>query len=304
MLTAASLGAAVLALSGACSSRVEVRPSAEALVQHVNAIVELPTSIDWGGAADQQRIQRRTSDLLLDMTKGHVVIAEELRGQDDAYLSGMLRKLGEDSAHAISLTISVGLGRRLVNGAAPIPGFQISKRLVTDFYAHVDVRRVGSQELIGVVETIATGPVNEPEVGPRGERRAAMEAIYDAVGKALRTFAPGLYSPDGEKLRTHLVEVPVEVAHSLQGRLAKLAELYPELSVEQIQLLGASRERLLVLDPGDLGGFGIQTGDLLGVPAGADARATRAALIRALARHQHPLLAVTRQGQHYVLAND
>jgi hypothetical protein len=297
----AAVAVAVAGLGG-CTSTIEVRPAAQGLADKVTAIVALPTSIDFGGMGDQRRIQRRTSDALLAMTAGHVVIAEELRGEDDPYLQSMLRRLGEDPTGAISISITVGLGRRFVAGAAPIPGFQISKRMVVDFHAHVDVRRVGSQDVVGVVETVASGPANEPELGPDGERRGALEAIDDALEKTLRTFAPGLAATDGSAPSATVVEVPVEAAGDLQRRLTALAELYPELGIDEMQLLGGSGERILVLAPGGLAALGIRRGDLLGVPAGADGRASRAALVRAMARRERPQLAITRAGQHYILA--
>jgi hypothetical protein len=96
--------------------------------------------------------------------------------------------------------------------------------------------------------------------------------------------------------------VPAAVARSVTGRLTALGVLYPELSLDEMQALGQSRERFLVLDPGPLAAFGIARGDLLGVPGGATG-ASRAALARAVARGLKPALAVERAGQRYVLAS-
>jgi len=85
-------------------------------------------------------------------------------------------------------------------------------------------------------------------------------------------------------------------------RLTALGVLYPELSLDQMEQLARSRERFLVLDPGPLAGLGIARGDLLGVPGGVTA-ASRAALVRAMARGLRPALAVLRDGQRYLLAS-
>ena len=82
----------------------------------------------------------------------------------------------------------------MVNGISPIPGFIVGKRLVVDYHAHIEVRQLGAREIIGTVETIASGAPNEPEVGPDGEKHAVMEALDAAFEKAVATFAPRLVS--------------------------------------------------------------------------------------------------------------
>ena len=68
-----------------------------------------------------------------------------------------------------------------------------------------------------------------------------------------------------------------------------------------MQSLADSRERFLVVEPGQLTTLGVQAGDLLGVPGG-QTRASRAALARAVARGVKPLVAVVRGGQRYILS--
>jgi hypothetical protein len=124
-----------------------------------------------------------------------------------------------------------------------------------------------------------------------------MAAIEDALNRAVRAFAPGLSTP---REPTLIVEVPVAAARGLVPRLEALQQLYPELSEAQMQRLAVSRERFLVVEPGRLAGLGIRAGDLLGVPGG-ETIASHAALARAVARGRKPLLAVDRNGEHYLL---
>lgn len=297
LITALAAGLA-LALAAGCSSTVELKPEASSLAPNVAAIVGLPISIGFGGDGDLRRIQRRTSDALIAATGGHAVIAEELiNGEDDAAVTAALRALGEDPARTLTFAIAVSMKGRMVNSAAPIPGFLGSHRLVVDFRALVEVRRVGSRDVLGTVEAVASGVPNEPEVGPDGEKRASLAAVDEALARAVATFAPRL-TPT---VAAQIVEVPVDAAASVVRRLTVLGELYPELSIEQMQLLAQTRERFLVLDPGVLGPLGILRGDLIGVP-GAPTAASRAALARAVARGARPALAVQRDGQRYVLA--
>jgi hypothetical protein len=257
-------------------------------------------SIGWGGDGDLRRIQRRTSDSLIAATGGRAVIAEELvTGEDDAAVTAALKTLGEDPAHALTFAVTIGMGGRMVNGVSPIGGFIVARRAVVDFHVRVEVRQLGSRDVIGAVEMVTSGAPNEPEVGPDGDKRAVMQGIDDALGKAVATFAPRLA---WEGPAAAVVEVPPEVAGNVTRRLATLAVLYPELSLDQMQALAQSRERFLVLAPGSLVSIGLAPGDLLGVPSGTTA-ASRAALTRAVARGLRPALAVVRDGQRYVLAS-
>lgn len=282
-----------------CGSTVEVRPDARVIAPTVAMIVAMPVSIEWDAIADQRRLQRRMGDALLEVTGGRAVLAEELEGQGDAYLKEVVRSVGEDPARALTFTMRVGAGRRLVNNASPISSFRQTKRLVVDFTARIEVRRVGAPEVIGAVETITTGDANEPEIGPEGERQGALAAIDDALGKAVRTFAPRLLS---RRQPTLLVEIPAEASHHFVRRLEAMQQLYPELSLEQMQVLASSRERFLVVVPGSLARLGLAPGDLVGVPGG-ESDASRAALVRALASGKTPLLTINRGGQHFLTAS-
>jgi hypothetical protein len=291
---------AVAAWVAGCSSTIEVQPAAQALAPRIATVVGLPMSIGWGGAQELQRLQRRTSDSLIAASGGRAVIAEELvTGEDDVQVAAACKALGEDPTSALTFAISVNYGGRQVDGVSAIPGFIVGKNLIVDFHAHLEVRHVGAGEVIGTVETVESGAPNEPEIAPNGDKHAAMRAIESAIEKAIATFAPRLVSPPRD---TFVVEVPVGAAGSPVRRVTTLAELYPELSIEQTQSLGGSRERFLVVTPGELARLGLQAGDLLGVPGG-QTNASRAALARAVARGQKPALAIVRAGQRYILAS-
>ncbi len=289
-----------LAAAGlACSSTVEVRPAAHAVAPAIDTVVGLPISIGWGGDIELRRIQRRISDLLISQTGGRAVIAEELvDGEDDAAIAAALHALGEAPARALAFKTTISMGGRLVAGASPIPGFIVGKRIVIDFHARIEVRHVGSKQVIGSVETVTTGMPNESEVDRHGNPGAALEAVASAVEKALAAFAPRLA---GRERRFEVLEIPLAAASSVTRRLALLGELYPELSMDQMQTIAQSQERFFVFEPGELASLGVAAGDLLGIPGGQTA-ATRAALARALSRHLRPALAIERAGQQYILA--
>jgi hypothetical protein len=291
--------AVVLAVAAlpACGATVDVRPGAEALAPTVGTVVVLPVAIDWGGAAERARIQRLAGDSLIEVTGGRGVIADELRGTGDADLQAALRTLGEDGSHALTFSVSVGLGRRLVNQANPISTFQARRRLVVDFFAHVDVRHLGAPDVIGTVDVVESGPAGEPEVGPDGEHMGPAAAIDAALARAVSTFAPRLYTPPQ---RTVIVEVPVDASRNLISKVEALQQIYPELAMADAQLLAESKERFLVVEPGFLAKLGIARGDLLGVPGGTTT-ASRAALARAVARGRKPLVSVVRGGQRFLL---
>lgn len=291
---------AAVAWASGCSSTIDVLPAAETLAPRIVTVVGLPLSIGWGGPVQLRRVQRRASDSLIAATGGRAVIAEELStGEDDAQVAAALRALGEDPALALTFAIGVRLGGRQVSGIAPISGFIVGKNLVVDYHARIEIRHLGASEVIGAVETVATGAPNEPEVAANGDKHAAMEAIDSAIEKAVARFAPRLVSP---ARGSRIVEVPVAASKNAALRLAALSELYPELSLDEMQRLAQSRERFLVLVPGELATLGLARGDLLGVPGGQTA-ASRAALARAVARGQKPALAIDRAGQRYILAS-
>jgi len=295
----AFLGLALCAASVAsCGASVEMGPGAQAIAPGIVTIVEMPPSIDWTGPGAQRRVQRIAGDSLLEVTGGRAVIADELPGPSDGDVQAALRALGEDSTHALTFTISVGMGRRLVKGATPNHNFEGTRLAVIDYIARVEVRMVGAPDVIGTVEAIHSGPPNEPDA-PRGaEKRGAAAAIDEALEGAVRSFAPGIYTP---RRPTLVVEVPVSVANDLIKKTETLQQLYPELSVAELQVLGESRERFLVVEPGHFARLGVVSGDLLGVPGG-ETRASRAALARAVARGGKPLVAIIRGGQRYILS--
>jgi hypothetical protein len=279
-----------------CGTTVEVQPAGRAFAPTIATIVEMPPAIGWTGAGAQQRVQRLAADSLIEVTGGRAVIADELPGPSEADVQAALRAVGEDAANALTFSISVGLGRRLVAGANPIASFQGTKRLLVDYVVRVEVRHVGASDVIGTVEAIETGPGNESE-SARGDKQGVAAAIDAALDDAVRTFAPRIHTP---RRTTLVVEVPPAAADNLVQKLETLQQLYPELTIAEMETLSASRERFLVLEPGHLTKLGLVAGDLLGVPGG-ETRASRAALARAVARGAKPLVAVVRGGQRYIL---
>jgi hypothetical protein len=275
-----------------------MRPGGAAYAPTITTIVEMPPAIDWTGPGAQERMQRLAGDSLIEITGGRVVIADELPGSSDRDVQMALRALGEDAANALTFSVSVGLGRRLVEGANPLHSFHDPKRFIVDYFARVEVRHVGAPDIVGITEAIETGPINESETPQaKGEKWSAATAVDEALDAAVRTFAPRIYT---ERRPMLIVEVPVSAAADLARRLETLQRIYPELSVAQMEALAGSRERFLVVEPGHLAKLGVAPGDLLGVPGG-ETRASRAALARAVARGGKPLVAVVRGGQRYIL---
>ena len=291
------LGAGVLFAAG-CGATVELGPGAAAYAPSIVTIVEMPPAIDWTGPGAQQRVQRLAADSLIEVTGGRAVIADELRGTTDSDVQAALRALGEDAANTLTFSITVGLGKRLITGANPIQSFTAPKRMVVDYVARIEVRHVGAPDVIGTVEAIETGAINEQGTGNTGERWAAAAAIDAALDEAVGAFAPRIATP---RRPTLIVEVPPADAGNLMRRLETLQRLYPELSLTQVQALADSRERFLVVEPGALATLGLAPGALLGVPGGRT-DASRAALARVVARGGKPLVAVVRGGQRYILS--
>ena len=279
-----------------CGTTIEVQPAGRAWAPTIATIVEMPPAIDWSGPGAQQRIQRLAADSLIEVTGGCAVIADELPGTSEADVQAALRALGEDGSNTLTFTISIGLGHRRVAGANPISTFQRPQRLVSDYVVRVEVRHVGAPDVIGAVEAVETGMANESE-SARGEKRGAAAAIDAALEDAVRTFAPRIYTP---RRTTLVAEVPPAATDNLMVKLQTLQELYPELTIAEMQTLAESHERFLVIEPGHLAKLGVAAGDLLGVPGG-QTRASRAALARAVARGRKPLIAVIRGGQRYIL---
>ena len=148
--------------------------------------------------------------------------------------------------------------------------------MVVDYVARVEVRHVGAPDVIGTVEAIETGAdqrVRAPAARARSGRAAA--AIDEALDEAVRTFAPRIHTP---RRPTLIVEVPPADAGNLMRKLETLQQLYPELSVAEMQALADSRERFLVVEPGaPRQARASRAGDLLGVPGRRDRRQPRGA---------------------------
>jgi hypothetical protein len=293
------LGVGVLC-AVACGATVEVRPGMEAFAPTIVTVVEMPPAIDWTGPGAQQRVQRIAADSLLEVTGGRAVIADELPGTSEWDVQSSLRALGEDPANAVTFSLSIGMGRRLVAGAAPIAGFQTVRRAVVDYVARVEVRHVGAPDVIGTVEATESGPAGESETtGGDGEKRGAVAAIDAVLDEAVRTFAPRIHTP---RRPTLIVEVPVAAADNLVARLEALQRLYPELSVEAMQAL-AGKPRAL---PGRRARSHREAGRRAVVICWA-CRAARPmpaapALARAVARGRKPMVSVVRGGQRYILS--
>jgi hypothetical protein len=298
---------AALALSGCAGTSVSVEPDGQELAASVTAVVVLPVELGYGTEADQRRIQRRAGDSLIALTGGHAVLCEELprapgRDLDDAQIAEGVRAAGEDPERTIGFAIVASRSHRTVANATPLSGFQMGRRVVADYAVRLEVRRAGHVEVIGTVNTVAAAEPNENEIGPRGESLGVQKAIDEAMARAIRTFAPGLATRPPGRIEPVIVEVPLADAPVPLARLKAVQELYPELSIDQIETLTASHERYLVIQPGTLGALGIVAGDLFDAPSGTTLT-SRAALARTLARGGAVRLVVRRAGQRYLLAD-
>lgn len=246
------------------------------------------------------------------LTRGHAVLAEELdkpTGRDliDKDIADAVRAAGEDPEHALTFAILASRTRRTIANSSPLSGFEMGRRLVIDYIVRLEVRRPGASDVVGTVDTVAVGYPNEGEVGPRGESLGLQKAIDEAIAKAVRTFAPELAARGpragaGPTELPAIAEVPAAAGTAAVARLQAAQELYPELSIEQLQVLATSDERLLVLRPGLLAPLGVAPGDLLAAPFGQTLR-SRASIARTLARGGAVRLVVQRAGQRYLLAS-
>src|SRR5207249_4343495 len=109
----------------------------------------------------------------------------------------------------------------------------------------LEVRQAGRPDVIGTVDAVAAGDPNEPEIGARGESRGVQKAIDEAVAKAVYTFAPALVPRDSGDAGMLVAEIPMPAAATQLTRLKALQDLYPELSIAEMQALAQSRERFL-----------------------------------------------------------
>ena len=155
--------------------------------------------------------------------------------------------------------------------------------MVVDYVARVEVRHVGAPDVIGTVEAIETGAINEHGTGNTGERWAAADAIDEALDEAVRAFAPRIHTP---RRPTLIVEVPPADAGNLMRKLETLQRLYPELSVAQVQALADSRERFLVVEPGAPRDARARARGSAGCPGRPDRREPRGAGARRRPRRQ------------------
>jgi hypothetical protein len=301
----------IAGVAGCAGTQVNVEPGGNALAGGVTVIVGLPNDIAYGTPAEQHRAQRRTGDSLLVLTRGHAILADEVEvppGREliDKDVTEAVRAAGEDPDHALTFAILASRARRMVATGTPLAGFELGKRMVMDYIVRLEVRHAGHSEIIGAVNTVAVGHPNEGEIGPHGESLGLQKAIDEAIAQAVHTFAPGLIrrgAGGGAALPDlpAIVEVPSSTPPTTAARAQVVQELYPELSLDQIQALSSCTDRFLVLRPGALASMGVTAGDLLAAPFGQTLR-SRAALARMIARGAPVKLVVQRAGQRYLLA--
>jgi hypothetical protein len=303
---------AAAAAAGCLGATVDVRPDAKALSANVSAVAQLPIDVDYGTPAERRRAQRRAGDTLIALSGGHAILADELRPGGDAtefpmpdqQIADRVRALGEPPEHVLTFALLASRSKRKVANGSAIPGFATGRRLIIDYTVRLEVRQAGRSEVIGPIDTVAAAEPNRAEIGSHGESLGLQKAIDEALVRAVRTFAPGLVPRTALPAPApSVVEVPATAAAAPLKRLQALQDLYPELSIDQIQLLSGSRDRYLVLDPGPLAALGLIAGDLFDAPAG-QTLPSRATLARTLARRTPIKLVVTRAGQRYLMASD
>ena len=298
---------AAAAVAGCAGTQVNVEPGGQALAGGVTVIVGLPNDLAYGTPAEQRRAQRRTDDALLLLARGHAILSVELgaaAGHElgDQEIAQGVRAAGEDPERALTFAILASRARRMVSNDSALPGFALGKRMVMDYIVRLEVRRAGHPEVIGTVDTVIAGTPNEGEVGARGESLGLQKAVEEAIAKGVHTFAPQLISRGGAVPNLPVIaEVPSSVPPTLEARLQAVGELYPELSIDQVQTLATSDDRFLVMRPGALASLGVAAGDLLAAPFGQTMR-SRAELARVLARGGPVKLVVRRAGQRYLVA--
>jgi hypothetical protein len=294
---------------------VHVRADIGDLPERINAIVALPPRLGFGKLADQRRSGRYADDFLIEASGGRTVLAEELKGTDPELIPAGLTALGEDPARTVTFSITAARGNR--TEAAELPGFGTGQALrhYADYLVRLDVRSALTGELLGSVETYATAYANGPERDGRGHPLGLAQASEDAIREAMRRFTPRLcQSQKGVHGFGRLVEIPPARSGgggggqtepgptvSASDRLHRLRVLYPEVPESELARLSGSGARLLVLDPGRMRVFGIETGDLVR-GAGAHELTSRAALARTLARGDVPTISVDRPAGHFLLA--
>jgi hypothetical protein len=299
--------------AGCGGALVHVRSDLGDLPERIDTIVSLPPRLGFGKLADQRRSGRYADDLLIEASGGRTVLAEELRGIDPELIPADLTALGEDPARAVTFSITAARGNRAE--ASELPGFGTGQALrhYADFLVRLDVRSALTGELLGSVETYASAYANAPEHDARGRPLGLAQASEEAIREAMRRFTPRLvHSPRDVHGFGKLVEIPSRRGGGGSGqteagptvsasdRLHRLRVLYPEVPEPELARLSGSGARLLVLDPGRMRVFGIETGDLVR-GAGAHPLTSRAALARTLARGDIPTISVDRPAGHFLL---
>ena len=303
--------------AGCGGALVHVRADLGDLPERINAIVSLPPRLGFGKLADQRRSGRYADDFLIEASGGRTVLAEELRGTDPELIPAGLTALGEDPARAVTFSITAARGNR--TEASELPGFGTGQALrhYADYLVRLDVRSALTGELLGSDETYASAYANAPERDTRGHPLGLAQASEDAIREAMRRFTPRLVqSPRGGMHGFgRLVEIPPRRGDAGAGavqtepgptvsasdRLHRLRVLYPEVPESELARLSGSGARLLILDPGRMRVFGIETGDLVR-GAGTHQLTSRAALARTLARGDVPTISVDRPAGHFLLA--
>jgi len=296
-------GAAAGVLSGCGTSIVHSRPDAALIAPKVTAVVALSPKLGFGRAAEQRRAARRTGDALIEATGGHAILGEELGRTDPELIADEIRRLGEDPTQTLTFSVTAARGERIEAVGGVTSGPRPVRRYM-DYVVRLDVRRSDQRDVIGSIETCATAFASGPEVDSQGKPLGLQKAINEAMGHALKTFAPQLIP---SKPFPQVVEVPQRTDDSIQGgalaaidKLRKLEALYPELSTDDLAALASSRARFLIVSPGRLASVGLERGDLVS-GMGGQSLGSRAALARTLARGDVPAMSVDRVGGRFLV---
>ena len=266
----------------------------------IDAVLGLPISIGWGGDVDLRKLQRRTSDLLIEATGGRAVIAEELvEGEDEAAVTAALRALGEDPARTLAFALTVTTGGRLMAGTSAIPGFLVGKHVVVDYHAHIEVRHVGSKQVLGSVETVASGMPQRGGGGGQGAegRRAGGDRLGGRKGAGrLRAATDAGRASVSTSWRSPFRGRQRDPAADAAGDGLSRADRSSRCRRSHRAASGSSS-----WSRASWPRSAWRPATCWACPGGHTA-ATRAALARALSRGLQPQLAIERAGQQYILA--
>src|SRR3569623_218287 len=183
--------AAAGVLSGCGTSIVHSRPDAALIAPKVTAVVALSPKLGFGRAAEQRRAARRTGDALIEATGGHAILGEELGRTDPVLFADEIRRWGEDPTLSLTFSVTAARGERIEAVGGVTSGPRPVRRYM-DYVVRLDVRRSDQRDVIGSIETCATAFANGPEIDPQGKPLGLLKAIIDAMGHALKSFAPHL----------------------------------------------------------------------------------------------------------------